>query len=153
MAFRYTPTPTPSVTPTLSLTASLTPSNTATGTVCPGLTPTETNIPVTPTPTGTPTNTPTPNVTSSPTNTPTPSQTPSPPACLCYFILNETGSPGDYTYIECASGLPITNPLAGGASVRVCSSDLPIVDVGLTVAPCIDITTCTQDSDCTGCSF
>jgi hypothetical protein len=67
--------------------------------------------------------------------------------------LNETGSPGDYTYIECASGLPITNPLAGGASVRVCSSDLPIVDVGLTVAPCIDITTCTQDSDCTGCSF
>jgi hypothetical protein len=161
MAFRFTPTPTASVTPTLSLTASLTPSNTATGTQCPGLTPSNTpsntaTPTLTPSPTSTqftPTVTPTNTSTATPTNTATPSQTPSaPPPCLCYYILNETASPGSYTYIPCGES-EITLSLSGGQSVRVCSSDLPIVDVGLTVAPCTDITTCTQDSDCTGCSF
>lgn len=116
-------------------------------------------IPVTPTPSATPTLTPT--ITPSPTNTPsitpsvTPTMTPSATIsveCLCYYILNETGSAGNYSYTQC-DGTFVSQSLAGGASVRVCSQDLPAVDPGLTVAPCTDITTCTQDSDCTGCSF
>jgi hypothetical protein len=66
--------------------------------------------------------------------------------------LNETGSSGNYTYTPCGES-EITLSLAGGQSVRVCSSVQPDVTAGLTVAPCVDVTACTQDSDCTGCSF
>lgn len=154
----YTQTPTPSVTNTPSLTPSNTPSYTPTGTVCPGLTPTSTGTP-NPTPSVSPTNTPslTPSVTTSPTNTPTlsvtPSVTPSTPLeCLCYFILNETAGILNYTYWNCQIGETPAS-LSGGQNVRVCSSQVPIGDPGITIIPCVDVTSCTTNTDCTGCSF
>lgn len=154
----YTQTPTPSVTNTPSLTPSNTPSYTPTGTVCPGLTPTSTGTP-NPTPSITQTNTPslTPSVTTSPTNTPTvsltPSITPSPEVeCFCYFILNETGGSLNYTYWNCQAG-ETTNPLGGGQNIQVCSSQYPIGDPGITIVPCVSVTNCNFNSDCTGCAF
>ena len=96
-------------------------------------------------------------ITATQTNTPsaTPTMTPSPTLsgeCLCYYILNETAESGNYSYTQC-DGTFVSQTLGAGANVRVCSRDLPAVDPGLTAVPCTDITTCTQDSDCTGCSF
>jgi hypothetical protein len=134
----------PSVTPTSTSTPTVTPTNT--------LTPSPTaSIGSTPAPTTTPTNTP--SITSSPTQTGTPDVTPTPTStpvtCNCYWLFNETGSPLGYSYTQCG-GVPLSDTLAGGAQIRICSEDLPVVDPGMTSTPCG--ITCTQDSDCTGCT-
>lgn len=110
----------------------------------PSITPSITATPVSPSIT--------PTVSITVTLTPTPTPTPSVPGCVCYTILNETGGALDYTYTPCGGGPDITDTLAGGANVQVCSPDLPIVDPGMTVNACTSTTNCTQNSDCTGCS-
>lgn len=157
------PTPTPSNTST-PVSPTPTPTNTETP-VSPTPTPTYTPSPtLTPTntltPTETPTNTPTMTMTSTqqsptptPTNTETPTPTPTPPVeCFCYYILNETGGSLNYTYWNCQTG-ETTNPLGGGQNVQVCSSQYPTGDGGITIVPCISPTTCSFNTDCTGCSF
>jgi len=151
-----TPSGTPNVTPTPTVTKTPTMTQTATNTATP--TNTQTSGLPSSTPTNTPTNTPsitasntpTPSITA--TNTPTPSITPSstpPTVCYCYWLFNETGSPANYSYTQCG-GTFISDTLAGGAQIRICSEDLPAVDPGITSTPCG--ITCTLDSDCTGCT-
>ncbi len=110
-----------------------------------------------------PTATPTPSVTQTntpsitPTNTQTQTQTPSPTptsgvtGCLCYRLLNETGSPINYQYDDCVLGAT-SGTLSGGASTQVCAVDLPVIDPGGTITPCTSVTNCDETADCTGCS-
>jgi len=116
---------------------------------------------VTPTPTPTPTAsvTPTQTVTPTPTMTqtqgtptPTPTPTETPITCLCYYILNETAGSLNYTYYNCETG-ETTNPLGGGQNIQVCSSQYPTGDGGITITPCVSVTNCNTNTDCTGCSF
>jgi hypothetical protein len=83
----------------------------------------------------------------SPTTTTTTTATPS---CLCYYILNETGGNLAYEYYDCVNGYTNAN-LAGGANIRVCSSNYPS-GTGLTIEPCTDVTVCSTSADCTGCT-
>ena len=70
--------------------------------------------------------------------------------CICYFILNETGGPLDYTYTPCG-GEPVTNSLAAGQNTQVCSASSP-TGASLTIAPCSSATSCTSDGECEGCT-
>lgn len=169
-------TPTPTVTPTMTRTPTMTPTRTATPSVTPSITTSQTQTPsatptITPTidlsPTQTPSQTETPSATPTITQTATPSQTatqtatpsitPSPTAtsgvtgCLCYRLLNETGSPIDYQWDDCVLGAS-TGTLNGGQSVQVCAVDLPVIDPGGTITPCTSVTNCNETADCTGCS-
>jgi hypothetical protein len=69
---------------------------------------------------------------------------------LCYYILNETGGNLAYEYYDCVNGYTNAN-LAGGANIRVCSSNYPS-GTGLTIEPCTDVTVCSTSADCTGCT-
>lgn len=153
-------TPTMTTTPTNTSTPSITPSNTATPTNTPSVTTTQTSSPTntptttpqsTSTPTITPTMTTTPTITPTNTNTPSPTPTSGATGCLCYTILNETGSPINYQWDDCVLGAS-TASLGGGANVQVCAVDLPLVDPGGTITPCTSVTNCNESSDCTGCS-
>ncbi len=123
---------------------------------CPTVTPTNTS---TSTPQVSPSSTPTPSVTqtNTPSITPTQTQTPSPTptsgvtGCLCYRLLNETGSPINYQYDDCVLGAT-SGTLSGGASTQVCAVDLPVIDPGGTITPCTSVTNCDETADCTGCS-
>ena len=139
----------PSVTPTTTSTPTNTPTNTLTPspTASIGSTPAPTT-----TPTNTPTNTMTPSQTGTPEVTPTPTSTLPSFDCFCYWLLNETGTGGDYSYTQCGSITPISDSLGAGQSVRICSSDLPVADPNITITPCSSTTNCTQDSDCTSCT-
>ena len=143
--------PTPTPTSTISITSTPTP--------------TPTTTPVTPTPTKTPTQTPTPSqtggltptptstsVTPTPTKTPTPTITPSTPVggCLCYNLVNSTGTGGDYSYTQCGSSIPVTDSLGAFSSIQICSEDLPLADPNISITPCGD--PCSTNDDCTGCS-
>ena len=143
----------PTPTPTSSLSTTSTP------------TPTPTTTPVTPTPTKTPTQTPTPSqtegltptptstsVTPTPTKTPTPTITPSTTVggCLCYNLVNSTGTGGDYSYTQCGSSIPVTDSLGAFSSIQICSEDLPLADPNISITPCGD--PCSTNDDCTGCS-
>ena len=121
-----------------------TPTPTPTNTQTPTVTSTEG---ITKTPTPTPTKTPT----VTPTNTPTPSSTSSGTGCLCYTLLNETGNPLEYYYTQCGSFITTNDTLNAGANIQICSEDLPAVDLGITVTPCSSTTSCSDNSDCTGC--
>lgn len=146
------PTSTPTFTPTPSVTPSITTSVTPTNSPTPSPEVTQTS---TLTPSVTPTSTVTPSITPTNTNTPTITSTPTPTSgvtgCLCYTILNETGSPINYQWDDCVLGASMGS-LGGGANVQVCSVDLPIVDPGGTITPCSSVTNCSESSDCTGCS-
>ena len=77
--------------------------------------------------------------------------TTAPPECLCYHILNETGGPLDYTYIECGSLEPNTYSLGAGLNTQVCSPSVP-TGFSLTIYPCTSATNCTSSGECEGCS-
>ena len=147
-----TQTETPSNSPTPSITASPTqtetPTQSATSTPTPSVT--QTNTPsVSPTNTNTPTQTNTP--TNTPTQTPSPTPTSGVTGCLCYSLLNETGSQIGYQWDDCVLGAS-TGTLNGGQSVQVCAVDLPLIDPGGTITPCSSVTNCSESSDCSGCS-
>ena len=143
------PPTTPTPTPTISLTPELTPTSTSV-TPTPTKTPTQTPTPsqtegLTPTPTST-------SVTPTPTKTPTPTITPSTTVggCLCYNLVNSTGTGGDYSYTQCGSSIPVTDSLGAFSSIQICSEDLPLADPNITITPCGD--PCSTNDDCTGCS-
>jgi hypothetical protein len=102
-------------------------------------------------PTTTTTASPTTTTTASPTTTIAPTTTTTTiPACLCYYILNETGGNLSYEYDDCQFGYTSGN-LGGGANIRVCSSNYPS-GTGLTIAPCVSQTGCTISGDCVFCT-
>lgn len=72
-------------------------------------------------------------------------------SCLCYSIINETGSSINYYYTACG-GIYDVYSLGGGQTAYVCSEDYPGVDAGGTVTACSSTTTCTGDVDCLFCS-
>ena len=100
---------------------------------------------------GTPPSTPT----QTPTNTPTLTQTPtsSPVSCDCYRFQNELGTPNDITYTNC-SGVEVTITMAPGEIQYKCvRSGTSITTSSITYVPCTNPTTCTDDTECSGCSF
>jgi hypothetical protein len=150
--------PGPVVIGALCSTNCVSPTPTSTQSVTPTVTPTVTATPVTPTPTPTITNTPsvtatlgltpTPSITPSITPTITPSTTVG--GCMCYWLINETGTGGDYSYIQCNGSIPVSDSLAAGQQIRICSEDLPLSDPNITITPCGD--PCSTNDDCTGCT-
>lgn len=121
-----TPIPSPTPTPTIGLTPTPTPSVTAT--------------PVTPTPT--------PTITLTPSNTPL-------YECSCYFFLNETASSGNYIITECGDGTSTLYSLAPGLVAYRCVTNGTTItaDPGITYLPCLSPSSCSDNSDCIGCSF
>jgi len=103
------------------------------------------------TPTVSVTQTNTPSITPTQTKTPSPTPTSGVTGCLCYRLLNETGSPINYQYDDCVLGAT-SGTLSGGASTQVCAVDLPVIDPGGTITPCTSVTNCDETADCTGCS-
>jgi hypothetical protein len=100
---------------------------------------------------GTPSVTPTPTQTNTPTITQTPS--PSPVTCDCYRFQNETGTSDDITYTNC-SGVETTITMAPSEIQYKCvRSGTSITTASITFVPCTSPTTCTDDTECSGCSF
>lgn len=83
--------------------------------------------------------------------TTTTTTTAAPPECLCYHILNETGGPLDYTYVDCGKVEPETYSLGAGLNTQVCSPSIP-TGFSLTIYPCTSTTNCTSSGECEGCS-
>lgn len=98
---------------------------------------------------------PCPSVTPTPTNTPTLTQTPTPSSviCDCYRFQNETGTSDDITYTNC-SGVETTITMAPSEIQYKCvRSGTSIITTSITYVPCTSPTTCTDDTECSGCSF
>lgn len=89
--------------------------------------------------------------TTSSSSTTTTTTTAAPLECLCYHILNETGGPLNYTYVECGKVEPETYSLGAGLNTQVCSPSIP-TGFSLTIYPCTSTTNCTSSGECEGCS-
>jgi hypothetical protein len=147
------PTATPEPTTTPAPTGTPIPTSTPVPTATPNPSPTPTFIP---TPTATP---PPPTGTPFPTNTPGPTATPIPPTptptlpdCSCYTILNEGGTTGNYTYVNCSTGQTLSSNITAGATQVRCVvvGNTPTINSGfLTITACG--TPCNIQGDCSAC--
>ena len=103
----------------------------------------------TPTPTTTQTATVTPTRDVTPTPTPTPTR-----SCLCYYFENQDVTQSIIDYYDCG-GLNQVETLDPGERVERCiqTSPSPNFTGGVTaILPCTSTTTCTDNTDCSGCT-
>lgn len=87
--------------------------------------------------------------TAAPTTTTTTTQ---PPSCTCYTILNEGGTTGNYTYVNCSTGQTLSSNITAGATQVRCvvSGNTPTINSGfLTITNCN--TPCSIQGDCSAC--
>lgn len=104
-------------------------------------------------PTPTPTTTQTPTVTPTKDVTPTPTPTPT-KSCLCYYFENQDITGSIINYYDCG-GNNIVESLGAGNRVERCIQTSPAPDFTggvTTILPCTSITTCTDNTDCSGCT-
>ena len=74
------------------------------------------------------------------------------PSCSCYTIVNEGGTTGNYTYVDCATGQTLSPNINSGETQNRCvlSGNIPTQNTGfLTIIDCT--TPCSVEGDCFGC--
>ena len=74
------------------------------------------------------------------------------PSCNCYTILNEGGTTGNYTYVNCSTGQTLSSNITAGATQVRCvvSGNTPTINSGfLTITNCG--TPCSIQGDCSPC--